>query len=73
MPPSSSPCELSTDMVVTPSPSYYITPFIFGFLKSIDLESVGLRINSVAHLLPFVKSSPTTGVEEGVAYESFLP
>ena len=40
---STSLCELLTGMVVTPSPSYYITPFIFGFLKSIDLESVGLN------------------------------
>jgi len=60
-------------MVVTPSPSYYITRFIFGFLKSIDLESVRLRIDSVAHLLPFVKSSHTTGGEKGVSYESFFP
>jgi len=60
-------------MVDTPSPSYYVTPFIFGFLKSIDIKSVGLRIDSVSHLLPFVKSSRTTRGEEGVAYEPFLP
>jgi len=34
---------------------------------------VGLRIDSVAHLLAFVESSPTTGGEDGVACESFLP
>jgi len=33
---------------------------------------VGLRIDSVAHLLPFVKSPHTTRGEEAVAYESFL-
>ena len=59
-------------MVVTPSSSYCITPFIFWGFKSIDLESVSLRINSVSHLLPCVKSSHATGGEEGMANESFF-
>ena len=34
---------------------------------------MGLKIDNVAHLLPFVKPSHTTIEEEGVVYESFLP
>ena len=73
-PSSPSPCEIPTAMAVTLSPSSYITPFIFGFLKSIDLQSVGLRIDSVAHLLPFVNPSHTTIGKENeiVVHESFM-
>ena len=38
------PCEVSKGMDVTLSPSYSITPFTFGFLKSLDLQLVGLTI-----------------------------
>ena len=76
MPPSSSssppPCEISTGMAITLSPSYYIAPFIFKFLKSIDLQSMGLRIDSIAHLLPYVQPSHTTLREEILVHEPFM-
>ena len=40
-----SPQAVIMGMENTPSPSFSITPFIFGFLKSLDLQSVGLNSN----------------------------
>ena len=57
-------------MDVTPSLSYSITHFIFGILKSIDFQSVGLTISCVAHLLPFVNPSQKTMGEEIMVYDS---
>jgi len=54
-PASSSPQTVSIGMGNTPSPSFSITPSIFGFLKSLDLRSVVLNPNMV----PLVH--PTTG------------
>ena len=59
-------------MDVTLLPSYFITPFIFRFLKSIDIQSVGLMIGSVAHLLPFANPSQKTIEEEIVVYDSVM-
>jgi len=41
----------------SPSPSFSISPSIFGFLKSLDLQSVGLKTD----VIPFV--NPITGWE----------
>ena len=57
---------------VTPSPSFSITPFIFRFLKSLDLQSVGLSIGSLAHLLPFVNPSQKVMGKEMVVYDSVV-
>ena len=71
-PSSPPPCEVSKGMDVTLSPSYSITPFIFGFLKSIDLQLVDLMIDSLVHFLPFVNSSQKTLGEEIVVYDSVM-
>jgi len=49
----SSPQTVSIGMENTPSPSFSITPSIFGFLKSLDLRSVDLNPDMVplAHLI----------------------
>jgi len=39
----SSPQKVLMGMEDTPLPSFFITPSIFGFLKSLDLHSVGLN------------------------------
>ena len=51
-----------------PHPPTTLLLLFFGFLKSINLQSVALRIDSVAHLLPFVKPSQTTLGEEIKVY-----
>jgi len=49
----SSPQTVSIGMENTPSPSFSITPAIFGFLKSLDLRSVDLNPDMVplVHLI----------------------
>ena len=49
----SSPQTVSIGMENTPSPSFSITPSIFGFLKSLDLRSVDLNLDMVplVHLI----------------------
>jgi len=36
----------------TPSPSFWITPFVFGFLKSLDLHLVGLNPDMMPSINP---------------------
>ena len=53
----SQPVDDFTGVVTSPSPSYSINPSRFGFLKSLDLQSVGLD----REVIPIV--NPITGWE----------
>jgi len=48
------PNKVTMGMDFTPSPSFCVTTLIFGFLKSLNLHSVGLSLDGLTHLLPFV-------------------
>ena len=51
-------------MVVPPLPSSYITLFVFGFLKSVDLKLVGLRFDSTfVHKQEAPKQVPEQGAD----------
>ena len=59
-------------MDTTPSPSFSITPFIFGFLKNLDLQSVGLSLGSLTDLLTFVNPPQKVTGKEIVVDDSIL-